>query len=56
MTLLRRYAEVAREHGVETRLIVTGPGRAGLCLLELGETYVVAERFTRLAQVSRRLA
>ena len=46
VTLLRRYAEVASEHGVETSLIVTGPGRTGLCLLELGESFVVAERFT----------
>ena len=46
VTLLRRYAEVAEAHGVETRLMVTGPGRDGLCLLELGETFVVAERFT----------
>ena len=46
MTLLRRYAEVASEQGVETSLIVTGPGRTGLCLLELGESFVVAERFT----------
>jgi hypothetical protein len=46
VTLLRRYAAVAEAHGVVTRLIVTGPGRAGLCLLELGETYVVAERFS----------
>jgi hypothetical protein len=46
VTLLRRYAEVAETHGVSTRLTVTGPGRNGLCLLELGETYVVAERFT----------
>src|SRR4051794_36814593 len=46
VTLLRRYAEVAEGHGVQTRLTVTGPGREGLCLLELGETYVVAERFT----------
>jgi hypothetical protein len=45
-TLLRRYAEVAIEHGVSTRLIVTGPGRTGLSLLELGETTVVAERFS----------
>jgi hypothetical protein len=46
VTLLRRYAEVAEAHGVATRLTVTGPGRDGLSLLELGETYVVAERFT----------
>jgi hypothetical protein len=46
VTLLRRYAEVAHAHGVQTRMTVTGPGRDGLCLLELGETYVVAERFT----------
>ena len=46
VTLLRRYAEVAEAHGVDTRLTVTGPGRNGLCVLELGETYVVAERFT----------
>ncbi len=46
VTLLRRYADVADAHGVATRLVVTGPGRAGLILLELGETYVVAERFS----------
>ena len=46
VTLLRRYAEVASEHGVETSLIVTGPGRTGLGLLELGDSFVVAERFT----------
>ena len=46
VTLLRRYAAVAEAHGVSTRLTLTGPGRNGLCLLELGETYVVAERFT----------
>jgi hypothetical protein len=46
VTLLRRYAAVAEAHGVSTRLTPTGPGRNGLCLLELGETYVVAERFT----------
>jgi hypothetical protein len=46
VTLLRRYAEVAEAHGVATQLVVTGPGRAGLFLLELGETYVVAERFS----------
>ena len=46
VTLLRRYAEVAEAHGVATRLTITGPGRTGLCLLELGETSVVAERFT----------
>jgi len=46
VTLLRRYAEVAEAPGVDTRLTVTGPGRNGLCVLELGETYVVAERFT----------
>jgi hypothetical protein len=46
VTLLRRYAAVAEAHGVATRLTVTGPGRAGLCLLELDETYVVAERFS----------
>jgi hypothetical protein len=46
VTLLRRYAAVADAHGVATQLVVTGPGRAGLILLELGETYVVAERFS----------
>jgi hypothetical protein len=46
VTLLRRYADVAHAHGVQTRMTITGPGREGLCLLELGETYVVAERFT----------
>ena len=45
VTLLRRYAEVASEPGVETNQIVPGPGRAGLSLLELGDTFVVAERF-----------
>lgn len=45
VTLLRRYAAVAAEHGAETSLVVTGPGRSGLALLELGETFVVAERF-----------
>ena len=29
-----------------TNLTVTGPGRGGLTLLELGDTYVVAERFS----------
>ena len=33
-------------YGVETNLIVTGPGRAGLQLLELGDSFVVAERFS----------
>lgn len=46
VTLLRAYAAVAAAHAVETRLTVTGPGRDGLCLLELDETYVVAERFS----------
>ena len=46
VTLLRRYAGVAEEHGVATHLTVTGPGRNGLALLELGETFVVAERFS----------
>jgi hypothetical protein len=46
VTLLRRYADVAGEHGVATNLTVTGPGRSGLQLLELGDTFVVAERFT----------
>jgi hypothetical protein len=45
-TLLRRFAAVAEGSGVATQLVVTGPGRAGLVLLELGETYVVAERFS----------
>jgi hypothetical protein len=45
VTLLRRYAGVAEAHGVETQLVVTGPGRPGLSLLELGESFVVAERF-----------
>jgi hypothetical protein len=44
-TLLRRYAEIAAAHGVETSMVITGPGRTGLCLLELGESFVVAERF-----------
>ncbi|WP_037501834.1 hypothetical protein [Solirubrobacter soli] len=46
ITLLRRYAEVAHAHGVQTQMTITGPGREGLCLLELGESYVIAERFT----------
>jgi hypothetical protein len=46
VTLLRRYADVADVHGIETNLTVTGPGRTDLCLLELGESYVVAERFS----------
>jgi hypothetical protein len=46
VTLLRRYANVAGHHGVATNLTVTGPGRAGLTLLELGDTFVVAERFS----------
>jgi hypothetical protein len=46
VTLLRRYAAVAEAHGVGTRLIPTGPGRDGLHLLELGESFVIAERFS----------
>jgi len=46
VTLLRRYAHVADDHGVATNLTVTGPGRNGLTLLELGDTFVVAERFS----------
>jgi hypothetical protein len=46
VTLLRRYAHVAAENGVATNLTVTGPGRGGLTLLELGDTFVVAERFS----------
>ncbi|MDA0183089.1 hypothetical protein OJ997_22460 [Solirubrobacter phytolaccae] len=46
VTLLRQYAHVADDHGVATNLTVTGPGRNGLSLLELGGTFVVAERFT----------
>ena len=46
VTLLRRYADVAFEHGVETNLVVDGPGRTDLQLLELGDTFVVAERFS----------
>ncbi len=46
VTLLRRYARVAAAHGVATQLSVTGPGRAGLSLLELGDSLVVAERFS----------
>ena len=46
VTLLRRYAHVADGYGVATNLTVTGPGRGGLTLLELGDTYVVAERFS----------
>lgn len=45
-TLLRRYARVAEAHGVATRLTVTGPSRNGLTLLELGGSYVIAERFS----------
>jgi hypothetical protein len=45
VTLLRRYADVAGGHGVETNLTVTGAGRAGLSLLELGDSFVVAERY-----------
>jgi hypothetical protein len=46
VTLVRRYAAVAEAHGVQTRLTPTGPGRDGLYLLELGESSVVAERFS----------
>ena len=46
VTLLRRYASVAGRHGVDTNLTITGPGRAGLSLLELGDSFVVAERFS----------
>ena len=46
VTLLRRYADVAGGHGVETNLTVTGPGRNDLCLLELGDSLIVAERFS----------
>jgi hypothetical protein len=46
VTLLRRYADVADTHGVETNLTVTGPGRNDLCLLELGDSLIVAERFS----------
>ncbi|MBE2318908.1 hypothetical protein DVA67_023245 [Solirubrobacter sp. CPCC 204708] len=46
VTLLREYAQVADVHGVATNLIVTGPGRSGLTLLELSDTFVVAERFS----------
>jgi hypothetical protein len=46
VTLLRRYADVAGGHGLKTSLTVTGPGRTDLSLLELGETFVVAERFS----------
>ena len=46
VTLLRRYASVAEDYGVATNLTVTGPGRAGLSLLELGDSFVVAERFS----------
>src|SRR5262249_23318469 len=46
VTLLRRYADVAGGHGVETNLIVTGAGRSGLHLLELGDSFAVAERFS----------
>jgi hypothetical protein len=46
VTLLRRYADIAGGHGVETNLTITGPGRGGLRLLELGDSFVVAERFT----------
>ena len=53
VTLLRRYAEVAAEHGVETSLIVTGPAAPASACSELGETFVVAERFTGLAYSRR---
>jgi hypothetical protein len=46
VTLLRRYASVAGRHGLDTNLTITGPGRAGLSLLELGDSFVVAERFS----------
>jgi hypothetical protein len=46
VTLLRRYASVAGRHGLATNLTITGPGRAGLSLLELGDSFVVAERFS----------
>lgn len=46
VTLLRHYAHVADDHGVATNLTVTGPGRPGLSLLELGDTFVIAERFS----------
>jgi hypothetical protein len=46
VTLLRRYADIAERSGVATHLVVTGPGRDGLSLLELGDTFVVAERFS----------
>ena len=54
VTLLRRYASVADEHGVATHLTVTGPGRNGLALLELGDSFVVAERFSVELQPSWR--
>jgi hypothetical protein len=46
VTLLRRYAAVADGHGIATNLTITGPGRNGLCLLELGDSFVIAERFS----------
>ena len=46
VTLLRAYAGVAERHGVDAHLTVTGPGRAGLSALELGDSFVVAERFS----------
>jgi hypothetical protein len=46
VTLLRRYASVAGGHGVATNLTITGPGRTDLSLLELGDSFVVAERFS----------
>lgn len=46
VSLLRRYAHVADDHGIATSLTVTGPGRPGLTLLELAETFVIAERFS----------
>lgn len=46
VTLLRRYATVAGRHGLATNLTITGQGRAGLALLELGDSFVVAERFS----------
>src|SRR6201999_255782 len=37
VTLLRHYADVAAMYGVETNLTITGAGRTGLSLLELGD-------------------
>ena len=40
------WPNMPKPSGVATNLTVTGPGRNGLTLLELGDTFVVAERFS----------